>query len=76
MDDDLGVQVVKHPPYLSSITELIVMVRKWDDSCRAVFLQSLDNVSAQEALTPRDNNLLVGEVEHGYFISLRMLSPV
>ena len=76
VDDDLGMQIVKHALYLGTVTEIIVTVRKWDDLCRTAFPQLLDEVSTEEALATCDNNLLVAEIEHSYFVSFRMLSPV
>jgi hypothetical protein len=76
VDDDLGMQVVKHALYVDTITEIVVMINKWNDVCRAMFLQFLDKVTAKETPSTRDNNLFRGEVKHTYFISFRMLSPV
>jgi hypothetical protein len=76
VDDNLRMQIVKHPLYLGTIMEIIVVVRKPDDFCRAVSLQFRDKVGAQEARATRDNDLSVGKIEHVYWISFRILSPV
>jgi hypothetical protein len=76
MDDDLGMQVVKHALYLGTVTELVVVVPKRDDLCSTAFLQFLVKVGAKEALAPRNNNPLVGQIKHSYFVSFRTLSSL